>query len=223
MLSTLRTLANGFSARTEEGLRDVYSVELIDQKVRESDATLKGAKITMASLIQRERAERRQIDALQLRIEDLTARAKEALEGDREDLAGEAAIAIAQMENEATLRRDTHRTLETRVLQMRHSIETATRRVIDLKQGAKAAKAVHHEQTIQRKFGAAMKNTSAMEEAEDLIARVMQRDDPFEHQSIMSEIDQGLSGENVTDRLASEGFGPSTKTTASDVLARLKS
>lgn len=223
MLSTLRTLSAGFSARAEENIRDHYSIELIEQKIRESEATLKGAKIAMASLIQRERSENRQITALQGRTDDLMNRAGEALKAGREDLVQEAAQAVAQMENELTVRRNTHRTLETRILQMRHSVETATRRLIDLKQGAKAARAVHLDQAMQRRIGGSFSSGSAMSEAEDLIARVLQKDDPFEQQSILAEIDQGLSGEDVADRLADQGFGQSSKTTASDVMNRLKS
>ena len=51
----------------------------------------------------------------------------------------------------------------------------------------------------------------------------MQQDDPFEQSEILRQIDSGLQNEDVADRLAGAGFGPSTKTTAADVLSRLKS
>lgn len=223
MFATLRTLVAGSSARAEERVRDIYSIELIDQKIREATDALKSAKFTLAGLIQRERSEAGQVRALETRIQDLMDRARQALDGDREDLAREAAQAVAGMENELTVRRETLRRLETRILQLRHSIEAANRRLIDLKQGAVAARAVRREQEVQMHLNRNMARTSAMDEAEELIARVLQRDDPYEQSEILAEIDAGLDQSDVAGKLAEAGFGNSVKCTAADVMNRLKS
>ena len=149
MIATMRTLFIGASARAEEQLRDHYSIELIEQKIREADANLKAAKLGLASLIQRERSEARQIESIAARITELTGRAKAAMAGGRDDMAAQAAQAIADMENELTRRRETVARLEARILQLRQSVETANRRIIDLKQGAVSARAVRREQGIQ--------------------------------------------------------------------------
>lgn len=222
MFGTLRTLMTGANARGEEHLRDVFAIELIDQKIREAETALKSAKVALAGLIQRERAETRQLDQLGKRIADLTDRARAALAEGREDLAQEAAQAIAQMENEERLRRETVQRLETRILHLRQSVETANRRIIDLKQGAVAARAARREQDIQKRLGRHLGTENAFEEAQDLIERVLKRDDPFEQSQILTEIDRGLDKADVADRLAEAGFGPATRTTAADVLNRLK-
>lgn len=222
MFRTIKTLVAGSSTRAEERVRDIYSIELIDQKVREAETSLKSAKYGLASLIQRERGESRQIETLEGRISDLMARAGEALEGERSDLAQQAAQAVADMENELAVRRETVRRLETRILQLRQSVETANRRIIDLKQGAIAARAVRREQSIQRRLTRHAGGECAIDEAEGLIARVMQQDDPFEQGEILRQIDRGLQNEDVADRMAEAGFGPSSKVTAGDVLSRLK-
>ena len=98
MFKTLATLINGQSARAEDRVRDAFAIELIDQKIRESESSLRSAKATLASLIQRQRSEEKQHAVLKTRISDLTKRAKEALDTDREDMATEAARAIATME-----------------------------------------------------------------------------------------------------------------------------
>ncbi len=222
MFGTLKTLILGASAQNETRVRDVYAIELIDQKIREADASLKSAKFALAGLIQRQRAEARQLETLEKRINDLSVRAHKALEQQREDLAQEAAHAIAQLENEQTLRRETLQRLETRVLQLRQSVDTANARIIDLKQGAVAARAVKREQDIQKRLGQHAAQNGAFEEADDLIRRVLNRDDPFEQSQILSEIEQGLDKSDIADRMAEAGFGPATKSTASDVLIRLK-
>ena len=68
---------------------------------------MKAAKATLASLIQRQRPEERERDALKNRIKDMMGRAQSALDNGRDDLATEAASAVAQMENELTIRHET--------------------------------------------------------------------------------------------------------------------
>lgn len=223
MFGTLRTLINGANARAEEQLRDIYSIELIEQKIREATTSLKAAKVSLAGLIQRKRSEERQADALKTRISDLVTRTKEAVKADEDALAMEAANAIATMENELVVRQETIQRLETRVMRLEGSVETAHRRLIDLKQGAIAAKSVRREQTLQSRLGhSGGLSTGAMDEAEELIAQVMNRDDPFEKSEILREIDADLNHDTVADRMAAKGLGASTKTTAADVLARFK-
>lgn len=223
MFSTLKTLIVGANVRAEERVRDIYSIELIEQKIREATHGLKGAKVSLAGLMQRKRAEERQVDALAERVADLETRAREALAADRPDLAQEAATAIAAMENELTMRRDTVRRLEARVVRLDGSVSAAHRRLEDLKQGAIAARAIKREQAMQMRLGHTGDGMGgAMEEAEDLIQRVMGADDPFERSEILRDINRGLNHEDVADRMAAEGIGSSTKSTAADVLARLK-
>ena len=223
MLKTLATLIQGQNARAEDRVRDAFAIELIDQKIRESESSLRAAKATLASLIQRQRSEEKQQAALKTRIADLTRRAKEALNNDREDMAAEAARAIANMENELAVRSETLDRLEQKVVRLRSSIEAGHRRIIDLKQGAIQARAVRREQTIQMRMVKSGAVESSVEEAEELIARVLGRDDPFERSEIVAEINRDLEGESIADRMADAGFGGATRATADDVLARLKS
>ncbi|PRY78184.1 phage shock protein A [Yoonia maritima] len=223
MFKTLATLINGQNARAEDRVRDAFAIELIDQKIRESESSLRAAKSTLASLIQRQRAEEKQHGALESRIADLTKRAKEALDSDREDMAAEAARAIATMENELTVRTETLNRLEQKVIRLRSSIESGHRRIIDLKQGAIQARAVRREQTIQMQMVKTGASHGSVEEAEELIQRVLGGDDPFERSEILADINRDLDGDNITDRMSDAGFGSATRSTADDVLARLKS
>ena len=223
MFKTLATLINGQNARAEDRVRDAFAIELIDQKIRESENSLRAAKATLASLIQRQRSEEKQHAALKTRISDLTKRAKDALDNDREDMAAEAARAIANMENELTVRTETLDRLDQKVMRLRTSIERGHRRIIDLKQGAIQARAVRREQNIQVQMVKTGVQNGSVEEAEELINRVLGKDDPFERTEILAEINSDLDGDSLTDRMADAGFGDATRSTADDVLARLKS
>ncbi|WP_299651533.1 PspA/IM30 family protein [uncultured Tateyamaria sp.] len=222
MLSTLRTLIAGVDARAEDRLRDVYAIELIDQKIRETEAQVRAAKSTLASLIQRSRSEQKLLDLLGTRIATLTGRAREALEAGREDMATEAANAVAEMENEATLRQATIDRLDTQTTRLRASVERGHRRVIDLKQGAITARAMRREQGMQAKLHSTLAGTSSADEAQELIDRVVGKDDPLEQAQILADINAGLDHSGLEDRMADAGFGAATKVTGRDVLARLK-
>jgi phage shock protein A len=222
MFSTIKTLFIATNARAESQLRDTHAVALIDQKIREAEAGLRAAKGTLASLVQRLRSEQRQLDALNSRIADMTERARDALSKNREDLATEAANAIATMENEQTHRRETVDHLDAKVLRLRQSVETTHRRIVDLKQSAITARAVRREQDSQMRM-AGSTHASSIEDAEGLIAEVLTKDDPFEQSEILKEINNDLSHDTLTDRMADAGMGAATRSTASDVLARLKS
>lgn len=221
MFGTLKTLIAGTSARSDEQVRDQFAIELIDQKIREATDNLKAAKVALASLIQRERAEMRQVETLNGRVSDLMQRATEALEGGRDDLAGQAAQAVADLENERSIRQDTVKRLEARIMQLRQSVEAAHRRIVDLKQGAVAARAARREQGIQRRVNRHLGGTSPFDEAEALIARVLGEDDPFEQGEIMREIETGLDHSDIAGRMADAGFGTQSKSTAADVMSRL--
>jgi len=222
MFKTLATLINGANARGEDRVRDAFAIELIDQKIREAEGSLKAAKATLASLIQRQRAEDNMRQNLQSKVNDLMKRAQAALDDDREDMAQQAAQAIASMENELTVRTETLARLDQKILRLRTSIEAGHRRIIDLKQGAIQARAVRREQNIQSRMATTVSSTSSAEEAEELIGRVLGRDDPFEQAEILSDINDQLSHDGVTNRLADAGYGDATRSTADDVLARLK-
>lgn len=223
MFLTLKTLMTGANARAEEKVRDVYAIELIDQKIREANNNLTAAKATLASLIQRHRAEDRQVQSVTSRVTDLTDRATKALDDGNEAMALEAANAIAQLENELEGRRATLGRLDQRIMRLRQSIETNNRRIIDLKQGAITAKAVRYEQNVQAKLNTSLRGQSSVAEAEELIAGVLNKDDPFEQSEILADIDRDLSHDSLADRMSDAGYGNATRATGADVLKRLKS
>ncbi len=223
MLSTLRTLMVGSAARAETQLRDTFAIELIDQKIRETEAQVDAAKVTLVSLIQRERTESRLLKNLRDKIADMEARTLAALDDGKDSLAQEGAEAIAVMENEATLRDATVTRLQEKIVRLRTSVETGHRKVVELKQGAMAAAAVKKEAAVQSALTrTGLSSSSSAQEAQDLINRVMTQDDPFEMGQIMDDINAGLSGAALADRMADAGCGAATKATAKDVLARLK-
>lgn len=222
MLKTLSTLARAFSFEVEETVRDKYSVELINQKIREAEGNMKLAKTTLASLIIRHRNEEQGVRRITAQIADFEARAEAALTAGKSKPAGEAAAAIADLENEKTMRDATIVSLEERISQIRSSIEKANRRLTSLKQGAVAARAVATERAAQKKVVTSLGGSTSFAEAEELIARLVGQSDPFEEAQVLEEIDSDLSHTNLAERMAEQGFGPRIRANADDVLERLQ-
>jgi phage shock protein A len=222
MLNVLKTLFNGASARADEALTDHFAIDLIEQKIREAEASLGAAKNTLASLIIRQRSEERHVAKLDVDIKDLETRATAALQKGSDELAAEAAGAIADLMNEREVRRATVDQLSQRVIRTQGAVAKANRRIIDLRQGMIGAKAADAERRAQKSLNRSIGNTTSFRDAEALINRVLSQDDPLEQSDVLDEIDAGLDGKSVRDKLAEAGFGDRTKVSADDVLARLK-
>ena len=219
MLTTLKTLFLGATAQAEDHLRDTCAIALIDQHIREAEDGLRAAKSALASLIQSTRTETLQTEALEQRIRDLTGRAQAALSAGNMALARQATEAIAQMENELSRRRDTLDRLAQKTTRLRASVEAGHRRLVDLKQGAVQARAIRREQAVQSRLRHS--DSTPFDQAEALIARVTHAPDPVERAEILQGINRDLTHDGLTDRMAAAGFGPATRVTAADVLARL--
>jgi phage shock protein A len=213
----------GASARAEEQLTDHFAIDLIEQKIRESESALSLAKTTLAALIIRQRNEEQTLGRLNTQVADLETRARQALSAGREDLAADAASAIASLENERAVRRDTLDQLANRVARTQAAVEKAHRRIIDLRQGMISARAADAERKAQKSLNRSIGSNTSIREAEELIARVVNGPDPFAESEVLDEIDAGLSQTDIQDRLGEAGFGDKTKVRADDVLARLKS
>ena len=222
MTNLFSTLLKSFSAKADDQLVDKYGVELIEQKVREAEAGLAGAKQTLASLIIRKRNEEKVLNSLKARAKDLEKRASSALDAGKEQLAMDAAEAIAELENEIGVRSSTLDELSNRVSRTQSSVEKAHRRIVDLKQGLVTARAISADRRAQQTLNRNLSGTSAINEAENLIARVTSSADPLEEGDVLDQIDAGLNKSDIGDRLATAGFGDKSKVDASDVLARLK-
>jgi phage shock protein A len=221
MFAMIRTLVTGANARAEDSLRNHFAVDLLDQKIRESDAALSAAKHTLAALIMRERNEQRQLDVLNAQITDLEGRTKQALKAGDDGLAHDAASAIAELENEREIRIQTVKQLNSKVARMRLTLEKTNRRIIDLKQGMVQARAIDAEGKAQASINKTIGKNTSMREAEDLLNTIMNRDDAFEESEVLDEIDGDLNHSGVRDRMATKGYGDQTKFTADSVLERL--
>ena len=219
MFAMFKTLVAGNAARSEAKLRDHYALDLIDQKIRETEAALKAAKATLAMQIQRLRAESNQFDIITARIKSLIERTRKAITADNAPLAHDGATAIAELENEATVRNTTIERLKHQIERIRLSVEKAQCKVVDLKQGYISAKSVRSEQAASTAVARTLPNAPARE-AQELIDEVLAKDSPSDLADIYEEIEDRVSHKSIEERMGDAGFGDKLKVSAADVLAR---
>src|SRR5271170_2140041 len=100
MFKTLITIIRGKNFETLESVADAHALTILDQQIRDASGNLDRARRALAIAIAQDASETSRVDGIRARISDLEARALAALNGAREDLATEAAEAIANLESD---------------------------------------------------------------------------------------------------------------------------
>ena len=224
MFKTLITLARGSSARAAERLHDQNALLILDQQIREAAAALDSARRALSVATAQDATEERRIAKIEADIRDLEARATAALDT-REDLATEAADAIAGLEIDLAAARTAHANFARESTRMRQLVRNGERRIADLERGrrtAQAAEAVRRLRT--RGVWTVGANASALRDAEETLERL--RRNQIESDDADDAFDE-LTGERggadaLKEKLEQAGFGERTKPTAASVLDRLK-
>lgn len=224
MFKTLITLFRGAAAATEEEIVDHNALLILDQQIRDAAGALQRGKHALAIAVVQDDAERKRIESLSTRIVDLEERAVAALAAGREDLAAEAAEAIAALENDRAAVAKARASFADEIARLRSTVADVTRRLADLDRGrriAMAAEAARRLKAGRNPHGVI--GTAALAEAEDTLRRLRERQtDDAAVDNVMQSLDPEAASATLIDRLETAGCGPRTKTTAADVLDRLR-
>ena len=224
MFKTVLTLFRGSVAAAGEELEDRTALVILDQQMRDAAAAVDRSKRTLALAIASDQQEGRRLETTNSRIADLEVRASAALEGGREDLAREAAQAIANLEAERDAAMTARTLFASEITRLKRHVASAEARIAELDRGRRLARASEAVRSL-RKSGieAARPYESTLPEAEATLKRL--RDRQVEAQAAdeaLIEIDAASGPLATAEKLAEQGFGPRMKSTADDVLARLK-
>lgn len=218
MLKLFRLLARGEAARAEEAMIDRNALLILDQQIRETRVSLERSRLALASAVAGDRAEGRHLDEVETRSADLETRALAALASGREDLAAEAAEAIAELEAERDAIREARLRFSGEVARIRRVVADATRRQNDLERGRRIAAAAE----AVRRLGssASTSERATLKEAEATLARLrVLQAEAADTEAALAETEPGLS---IAERLEREGFGPATRPSGGAVLERLR-
>ncbi|MGN1286711.1 MAG: PspA/IM30 family protein [Bradyrhizobium sp.] len=224
MFKTVLTIFRGGVAAAEEELQDRTALVVLDQQMRDAAAAVDRSKRTLALAIAGDAQEGRRLEATNARIADLEVRATAALEGGREDLAREAAQAIANLEAERDAAMTARTLFATEITRLKRHVANAEARIAELDRGRRLARASEAVRSLRRSgIEAARPYESTLPEAEATLKRLRERQMEIQAaDDALFEIDTASGPVVIAEKLAEQGFGPRMKSTADDVLARLK-
>lgn len=221
MFNTLITLVRGRSHDAVQALEDANALSILRQQLRDAAAGVEAARRSVAVVMAYAERERKSLPRINAQLADLEARALAALAQGREDLATEAAAAIAQLEAERTTTETALATYEIEIARLRDELNGAELRLRDLKRGLQLADAAQKSQTVRGVVSRPV--TASLAEAEATLSRLQSRQLHAEATAIaVVELSAGQSAEAISARLAAAGCGPSIRPDAAAVLERLK-
>jgi phage shock protein A len=223
MFKTVLTLFRGSVAAAGEELEDRTALLILDQQMRDAAAAVERSKRTLALAIAGDQQEGRRLETTNARIADLEVRASAALDGGREDLAREAAQAIANLEADRDAAMTARTLFASEIARLKRHVANAEARITELDRGRRIARASEAVRSLRRSGIEARPYESTLPEAENTLKRLRERQ--MEAQAAdeaLIEIDAASGPLATAEKLAEQGFGPRMKSTADDVLARLK-
>lgn len=222
MFNVILTLIRGRAHDAEQAFIDRNAVPLLAQQIREAAAGIQSARRGVAVAVAQNEQESGRYASIVDRIADLEIRAVAALQKGSEDLAREAAEAIAQLEAERDASEKAQAQFNATIGKLKATVRAAEARLQELQRGERLARAT--EQT--QKLTAACDDNSGLatlDEAEETLARLRAYQDRCEIvSSTMKAMDAASRQANVIEKLANAGFGAPIGPSADDVLARLR-
>ena len=223
MFKTVLTLFRGSVAAAGEELEDRTALLILDQQMRDAAAAVERSKRGLALAIAQDQQEGRRLETTRARIADLEVRATAALDGGRDDLAREAAQAIANLEADRDAAMTARSLFAGEIARLKRHVASAEARITELDRGRRIARASEAVRTLRRGgIEAARPYESTLPEAETTLRRLRERQ--MEAQAAdeaLLELDAASGPLAAAEKLAEQGFGPRLKPTADDVLARL--
>lgn len=224
MLEFMVTLLKGKAARVEEAVAEKHALMILEQQVREAAAEVERSRKALALAIAQDEGEAKRAARIEARIKDLEDRAVAALGGGRDDLAKEAAEAIAGLESDLGAIRESRTGFSGELAKLRVSVSEAIRRLSALDRGRRMAEAnetIARLRSVRVRTGAPSIGALAEAEATLTKLRARQLEDSLAD-SALAELDTTCRPQNVSEKLEAAGFGPSTRVSSSDVLERLR-
>src|SRR5204863_8951095 len=172
MLKTIITLVRGAAVRAEEEFADRSALLILDQQIRDSAAGIERAKRALAIAIAQDDAEGKRLETTLTRIADLEERAVAALSAGREELASEAAEAIAVMEADRDSIREARATFAREVAGLKATVRKSGQRLTELERGRRIALAAESVRRLKTGHGlAGPSGATALADAEATLRR----------------------------------------------------
>jgi phage shock protein A len=221
MFNLIVTLLRGRAHDAEQVFVDRHAMPLLSQQIRDAAQRIQYARHAVAVAITQNDQEKKQYATILARIADLETRALAALAKHSEDLARDAADAIAYLEAERDTSEKAQAQFTTAITKLKAILRTAEARLQELQRGERLARATQEAQKLD--IAVAGSGLATLDEAEETLGRLRDR----QHQSdtiasVLRDMDGPSRTAGIVEKLANAGCGAPLRSSADDVLARLR-
>lgn len=224
MFKTLFTLVRGGAAAAGEEIVDRNALLILDQQLRDATAALDRSKKALALAMAQDQQEGVRLESVKAQIADLETRVGEALTAGDDMLARHGAEAIATLEADRDAAMTARALFASEISRLRAHVAQAERRITAVDRGRRIARAAESVRRLRAgRTEASAPYEATLAEAETTLSRLRQRQtEACAAEDALDAIDASIAPSKAAEDLAAAGFGPKLRTTAEDVLARLK-
>ncbi|NKK03630.1 PspA/IM30 family protein [Rhizobium leguminosarum bv. viciae] len=222
MFKLISILLRGRAHDAEQAFADRNAVPLLAQQIRDAAQSIQSARRSVAVAIAQNEQEKVQHAAIVARIADLENRASAALAKGNEGLAREAAEAIAYLEAERDASEKAQAQFTGAIDKLKAIVRASEARLQELQRGERLARATQEAQKLD--VVVAGPGFATLDDAEETLARLRLRQSQNElTAAALKDMEGAIRPAGIIEKLANAGFGAPLRSSADDVLARLKS
>jgi len=221
MFKQFTTLIRGHAHEASTAIADQHALPILRQQIRDCAVAVETSRKAVAVAMAQNERETKLHAKLSKQIEDLEARTMDAIEKDRDDLARDAADAIAHLEAERDVSASANARFEDEIARLRTVLREAEARLRKLQRGQRLAAATDKTQKLQHVVPDS--GLSNLREAEGTLQRLQERQSDRDATArALTDLETEGRADTIADRMADAGIGTPKRTSADDVLARLK-
>ncbi|MBY5783955.1 PspA/IM30 family protein [Rhizobium leguminosarum] len=221
MFKLISILLRGRAHDAEQAFADRHAVPLLSQQIRDAAQSIQSARRSVAVAIAQNEQEKGQHGAIVARIADLETRASAALAKGNEGLAREAAEAIAYLEAERDASEKAQSQFTSAIDKLKGIVRASEARLQELQRGERLARATQEAQKLD--VVVAGPGLATLDDAEETLARLRLRQSQNElTAAALKDMESAIRPAGIIEMLANAGFGAPLRSSADDVLARLK-
>lgn len=221
MLKQMTTLFRGAVSQSTEDFTDKHALLLLKQQLRDCAHVVSESRRAVAIAIAQNEQEANQHLQVKNKIAELETRAIAAIDKNEIELATEAAETISILEAERHTSAKAQEQFNTEIKRLKNIVYNAENKLKELERGQRLAAATDKTQKIR---AAHPSNTLAnFKDAEDTLSRLQLRQQQNDTTiKVISEMEEQGSTTRLIDKLSEAGCGKPFKSSAQDVLERLK-
>ena len=221
MFKQIITLFRGAAVDASEEFTDRHAITLLRQQIRDCANAVAASRKAVAVAIAQNEREAVQHKKLEDKIADLEVRTVKAMEQGEEKLALEAAETIALLEAERDVSAQAQAQFNAEITRLKKTVHNAELKLKELQRGQRLAVATDKTQKMRQVHPSS--GLSDLKEAEETLLRLRVRQQQIDTTAnAMAEMEETGNPASITEKLAEAGCGDPLKSSAQDVLDRLK-